>query len=172
MVEKSYAQGASYLDTLRTAVYLVWDQPVVIWDLLLRDLQQFLNNNYVTSTLNKSIRSLRSSIARPWKRSCSTVNPIWVTSRVISVEALSSAVCYAAVISMTENQCQTMFRADKSDIVTYYRVACERAFEQAGLITTNEITVLQAFVLYLVSLVGSSLTMYRYFLNVQIYRNL
>lgn len=73
---------------------------------------------------------------------------------------------------MTENQCQTMFRADKSDIVTYYRVACERAFEQAGLITTNEITVLQAFVLYLVSLVGSSLTMYRYFLNVQIYRNL
>jgi len=68
-----------------------------------------------------------------------------------SVEALVSAVCYSAIGSMTEAQCQSMFHASKSNVGADYRVACERAVERAGLITTNDITVLQAFVLYLVS---------------------
>lgn len=67
-----------------------------------------------------------------------------------SVEALSSAVCYSALSSMTEEQCQSMFHASKSTVTGDYRVACERAVERAGLITTTDITVLQAFVLYLV----------------------
>jgi hypothetical protein len=68
----------------------------------------------------------------------------------LAVEALSSAVCYAAINSMTEEQCQSMFHASKSAVVSDYRVACEGALERAGLITTNDVTVLQAFVLYLV----------------------
>ena len=68
-----------------------------------------------------------------------------------SVEALSSAVCYSAASSMTENQCQAMFYTSKSSIAVDCRRACEVAIERSGILATRDITVLQAFVLYLVS---------------------
>ncbi|OCK75259.1 hypothetical protein K432DRAFT_429544 [Lepidopterella palustris CBS 459.81] len=71
--------------------------------------------------------------------------------RHVSVETLSSAVCYSAASSMTENQCWAMFHASKSSVVTDCRRACEVAMERSGLLATRDITVLQAFVLYLVA---------------------
>ncbi|RDH36309.1 hypothetical protein BDQ94DRAFT_185424 [Aspergillus welwitschiae] len=68
-----------------------------------------------------------------------------------SVEALGSAVCYSAISSMTDNQCSVMFHANKADLLAEARVACETAIGRAGLLTTRDITVLQAFVLYLVA---------------------
>ncbi|OCL08872.1 hypothetical protein AOQ84DRAFT_272746, partial [Glonium stellatum] len=68
-----------------------------------------------------------------------------------AVEALSSAVCYSAINSMTEEQCQSMFHASRSAVSADHRVACEGALERAGLITTRDITTLQAFVLYLIA---------------------
>lgn len=68
-----------------------------------------------------------------------------------STEALKSAVCYAAVNSMTERQCEEMYHRTKSDIVMEFRKACESTIERSGLLSTRDITVLQAFVLYLVS---------------------
>lgn len=67
-----------------------------------------------------------------------------------SVEALGSAVCYSAISSMTENQCSVMFHASKADLLAESRVACETAIGRAGLLTSRDITVLQAFILYLV----------------------
>ncbi|KAL9094772.1 MAG: hypothetical protein Q9165_003043 [Trypethelium subeluteriae] len=66
-----------------------------------------------------------------------------------SVEALNWAVCYSAACSMTENQCRTLFQAGKSNVVADCRRASELAMERSGLLTTRDITVLQAFVLYL-----------------------
>ncbi|KAI0126753.1 C6 transcription factor [Xylariales sp. AK1849] len=68
-----------------------------------------------------------------------------------SVEALSSAVCYSAVSSLTENQCQASFHTSKSIVVPDCRRACEEAIGRSGLLTTRDITVLQAFVLYLIA---------------------
>ncbi|KAK1765002.1 fungal-specific transcription factor domain-containing protein [Phialemonium atrogriseum] len=68
-----------------------------------------------------------------------------------SVEALSSAVMYSAASSMTDNQCQATFRTDKSSLMANCRRACEAAIERSGLLTTRDITVLQAFVLYLLA---------------------
>ncbi|KAJ5697626.1 hypothetical protein N7488_011310 [Penicillium malachiteum] len=68
-----------------------------------------------------------------------------------SVEALGSAVCYSAISSMTENQFSAMFHANKADLLAESRVACETAIGRAGLLTTRDITVLQAFILYLVA---------------------
>ena len=68
-----------------------------------------------------------------------------------SVEALKAAVCYSAVISMSEAQCQAVFGTNKLMMVGDYRRACEAACERAGLLTTDDMVVLQAFVLYLVS---------------------
>ncbi|KAJ5138880.1 uncharacterized protein N7515_003728 [Penicillium bovifimosum] len=68
-----------------------------------------------------------------------------------SVRALASAVCYVAANTMTEAQCQATFQQNKSSITTVYRRMCESAFEKAGLLTTRDMTVLQAFILYLIA---------------------
>ncbi|KAI2472870.1 hypothetical protein F4781DRAFT_419784 [Annulohypoxylon bovei var. microspora] len=67
----------------------------------------------------------------------------------ISTICLSSAVCYSALASMTEEQCQAMLNMDRSMLVVEYRAVCEAALERAELMTTDDITLLQAFILYL-----------------------
>ncbi|OAA65545.1 Transcription factor [Niveomyces insectorum RCEF 264] len=68
----------------------------------------------------------------------------------VSVEALRAAVMYAAACSMTDRQCGSLLSADKPRLVAGCRRACEGALERADLLTTRDITALQAFVLYLV----------------------
>ncbi|KAF3481325.1 VrtR2 [Arthroderma uncinatum] len=68
-----------------------------------------------------------------------------------SVRALESAVYYAAANTMTESQCQASFHASKSSIVAAHRKRCEGAIESASLLTTRDMIVLQAFVLYLIA---------------------
>jgi hypothetical protein len=68
-----------------------------------------------------------------------------------SIQALQASICYVAVSSMTEQQCETMLQQGKSKVTEELYKACETSFRSADLIFTNDITVLQAFVLYLVS---------------------
>lgn len=68
-----------------------------------------------------------------------------------SPAALRAAVCYAAVVSMTDEQCQATFSSPKLKVIPEFRNACDVSLNRAGLLTTTDITVLQAFVLYLVS---------------------
>lgn len=65
--------------------------------------------------------------------------------------ALRAAVCYSAVASMTEQQCQAAFGCPKLKVLPEFRDACDVALNKASLLTSREMTVLQAFVLYLVS---------------------
>ena len=69
-----------------------------------------------------------------------------------SVHAISSAVCYSAATSMPERQCQEMFQMEKARVVAECRKTCEAAIERSGLLSTRDITVLQAFILYLVGI--------------------
>ncbi|KAK0727595.1 hypothetical protein B0T26DRAFT_672238 [Lasiosphaeria miniovina] len=68
-----------------------------------------------------------------------------------SPRVLSAAVSYAAASSMTENQCRATFRTPKASLVADCRRACEIALNASGLLTTSDMTVLQAFLLYLVA---------------------
>lgn len=72
--------------------------------------------------------------------------PEWHTS----VQALRSAVCYSAAVTMTEEQCQDMFKTAKSKLVMVCRTDCEAAISKSGLLSSPDISVLQAFLLYLV----------------------
>lgn len=67
-----------------------------------------------------------------------------------SVQALESAVCYAAANTLTEEQCKSMFQTTKSNLVSTYRGQCEVAFERVGLLMTRDRIVLQSFLLYLI----------------------
>lgn len=66
--------------------------------------------------------------------------------------ALDAAIFYAAVASMTDRQCQLLFHCDRMDVLPEYQSACETGLERADLMRTTDMTVLQAFVLYLVCL--------------------
>ncbi|KAK6070128.1 C6 transcription factor [Seiridium cupressi] len=66
-----------------------------------------------------------------------------------SAVALAAAVCYSSANSMTEDQSRAIFNIEKSGMVADCRKACESAIEKSGLLTTRDITALQAFVLYL-----------------------
>lgn len=69
----------------------------------------------------------------------------------VSVMALSSAICYVATCSLSETQCRDMFQTNKAILMIQYRRACEIALDRADILVTGDITVLQSFVLYLVS---------------------
>ncbi|RHZ47435.1 Zn(II)2Cys6 domain-containing transcription factor nscR, partial [Aspergillus thermomutatus] len=72
--------------------------------------------------------------------------------RHVAVDALGSAICYAAAASLTDDQCPAHFQSSKSSgIVADCRRACEAALERSGLLASPSITVLQAFVLYLIA---------------------
>lgn len=80
----------------------------------------------------------------------------------LTIEALDHSVYYAATASLTEEQCTSLFGARKSAIVAKYRLASEVALAHADPAATDDLTVLQAFVLYLVSadFIRSSLPFY------------
>ncbi len=68
-----------------------------------------------------------------------------------AVEALSSAVYYAATSSLTEAQSLSLFAASKVAVIARYRLACETSLARAGLVNTEDMTTLQAYMLFLVS---------------------
>lgn len=67
------------------------------------------------------------------------------------VECLLFAIYHAAVTSLTAQECQDRLGAAKSDLLDRYRFGVEQAMSRAGLLNTQELIVLQAFVTFLVS---------------------
>lgn len=66
-----------------------------------------------------------------------------------SIDVLGASVCYLAVSSMTETECLAVLDTEKEKAMIDCRRDCEVTFEKSSLLTTRDITVLQAFVLYL-----------------------
>ena len=68
-------------------------------------------------------------------------------------EALLFAIYYAATTSLSPDDTYTNFGTDREVLLSRYESAVQRALVNAGLLNTQDLTVLQAFVLYLVRLV-------------------
>ncbi|KAJ5089967.1 hypothetical protein N7532_008651 [Penicillium argentinense] len=64
---------------------------------------------------------------------------------------LSYAVYYAAVVTIDDAQCQLLFGLDKKTASTSLQAETEAALQKADFVTTNELTVLQAYVLSLLA---------------------
>jgi hypothetical protein len=67
-------------------------------------------------------------------------------------EALLFAIYYGAVTSVTAADCAVKFGEEKSVLLARYRFAIEQALARANFLTTEEIIVLQAFVIFLICL--------------------
>jgi Fungal Zn(2)-Cys(6) binuclear cluster domain len=69
-----------------------------------------------------------------------------------SLEAISFAVYFAAVTSMTPQDCLTHLSKDKDVLLAQYKRNTETALAQADLLNTMEMVTLQAFTIYIVSI--------------------
>jgi len=68
------------------------------------------------------------------------------------LEALLFAVYYGAVTSMWPEECRAQFGEEKSDLLIRYRFGVEQALARADFLQTDEIIVVQAFVIFLICL--------------------
>ncbi|KAB8071469.1 fungal-specific transcription factor domain-containing protein [Aspergillus leporis] len=69
-----------------------------------------------------------------------------------NMEALLFAIYYSAVISMNPNQCLTILGMARPHALRTYRFAVEQALARANLLNTQNLTLLQAVVLFLTAL--------------------
>ena len=68
-----------------------------------------------------------------------------------AIEALSFAIYYAGLNSLDAQKCKQRFGDEKTDLLKRYRFALEVYLARADFINTTDITVVQAFVIFLVS---------------------
>ena len=64
---------------------------------------------------------------------------------------LASAIYLCAVCTLDEMECQSMFNTSKKVIVAEFQQETESALAKADFVTTNDLTVLQAYIISLVS---------------------
>jgi hypothetical protein len=64
---------------------------------------------------------------------------------------LASAVNLAAVCTLDNQECQKLFNADKKTVVADFQKESESALAKSDFVTTNDVTVLQAYIISLVS---------------------
>lgn len=64
---------------------------------------------------------------------------------------LASAVHLAAVCTLEDERCHELFNTDKKTIVAKFQKETELALAKSDYVTTNDITILQAFIISLVS---------------------
>ena len=69
-----------------------------------------------------------------------------------ALEALSFAVYCAAVNTTTEDYCKIHLGTDKKTLIDRFRLAAEVSLSNADFLNSADLTVLQAFVIYIVSL--------------------
>ena len=67
------------------------------------------------------------------------------------VEALLFAMYYAAITSLTDEQCLQTFQYGRDQLLVKYRLGTETALANANLLNTQEMGTLQALLIFLVS---------------------
>lgn len=67
-----------------------------------------------------------------------------------ATEALTFAVFYSAIASQEDSRCRERYGESKESLMARYRFGLEVALSRADFINTTDLTVLQAFLLYLV----------------------
>ncbi|KAI1433855.1 fungal-specific transcription factor domain-containing protein [Xylaria sp. CBS 124048] len=108
-------------------------QMLFYWQVYMENVDPIVKLLHVP-TMTKIIKDLRSDM--------STITP--------GVEALMFAIYLAAIISLEAEEVMTNFGAEKTQLISRYRFATEQALARANCLTSSDLVVLQAFVLFLI----------------------
>ncbi|KAK3341886.1 fungal-specific transcription factor domain-containing protein [Lasiosphaeria hispida] len=138
-VEKSVIDHQSFILGYRSAdvdlrsLHPLPSQIPFMWQVYQENVDPILKVLHVP-TMNKVIRELRNNL----------------DSLTPSTEALMFSIYYAAITSLDEDEVKLNFGADKDVLLQQYRFALEQALSRANFLTTPDLTVAQAFLLFLV----------------------
>ena len=64
-------------------------------------------------------------------------------------EALFYSICFASIVSMTDDQCRQLLGDNKDKLMQKYRFAVEQGLARASFLNSSNLVVLQAFVMFL-----------------------
>ncbi|KAI0390615.1 fungal-specific transcription factor domain-containing protein [Xylariaceae sp. FL0594] len=133
-----------------------------------RDHHGFVYGYSSTSVDLRRLHPLPSQVSFYWQMYLQNVDPIVkilhaptvneiikgllsdMNSMTPGVEALMFSIYLAAITSMEPEEVRTNFGAEKSLLIDRYRFGTEQALARANFLTTSELVVVQAFVLFLV----------------------
>ncbi|TKA72578.1 hypothetical protein B0A55_07220 [Friedmanniomyces simplex] len=76
----------------------------------------------------------------------------------LNLKALTSAIYFISVVSLQDDECEALLQTSRTDLVSRYRLATEEALSAAGFVTTTDLTVLEALVIYLATLLSQGET--------------
>jgi hypothetical protein len=68
------------------------------------------------------------------------------------LEALMFSIYASATYSMTDEECKDVLHEEKSDLLARYRLGLRKALVRANFLATSELAVVQAFIIYLLSM--------------------
>ncbi|KAI1424524.1 fungal-specific transcription factor domain-containing protein [Xylaria sp. FL1777] len=108
-------------------------QMLFYWQVYMENVDPIIKLLHVPA-MTKIVKELRSDM--------STMTP--------GIEALMFAIYFAAITSMEYDEVITNFGAEKQQLIARYRFATEQALAKANCVTSSELVVLQAFVLFLI----------------------
>lgn len=110
-------------------------QIIQLWQIYLNNVNPLLKLTH-TPTLQERIIEATANIGKVSK----------------SLEALMFAIYFMAVTSMTDEETQLTFGNDKGQLLQRYYTACQQALVNGGFMRHTDLTLLQAFLLYLMGI--------------------
>lgn len=145
------------------------DEPIVPTASITDSNHQSFLMGYNSSDVNiKSLHPLPSQIPFYWQTFLENVHPLVMVlhaptmSKTIkevqnnldslskSTESLMFSIYFATITSMSGVEVKTNFGVSKDMLLNQYRFGAEQALARAGLLNTNEIVTVQAFVIFLI----------------------
>ncbi|KAK1824562.1 hypothetical protein LTR12_000886 [Friedmanniomyces endolithicus] len=72
----------------------------------------------------------------------------------LGMQALTSAILFVSAVSLQDDECEALLQTSRADLINGYRQATKDTLSAATFVTTTDLAVLQAFVIYLVALLG------------------
>jgi hypothetical protein len=72
-----------------------------------------------------------------------------------NIEALMFGIYAAATMSMNDEECHKLFDKNKDEVLVHFQSGAKHALRNAGYLRSSDLVVLQAFTLYLVTLLCS-----------------
>ncbi|KAL9041218.1 MAG: hypothetical protein Q9214_004182 [Letrouitia sp. 1 TL-2023] len=105
-----------------------------LWQIHLDNVNPLLKVTH-TPTLQARIINAASDVAN--------INP--------PLEALIFSIYCVSILSLAEDECRTLFRSPKKDLLTSYQVGCQQALQNCGGLRSDDRDCLTALYLYLIS---------------------
>ncbi|KAI6887948.1 hypothetical protein KC360_g358 [Hortaea werneckii] len=127
------------------------------------------SSHHFESRAREIVQPSAAQVIQLWQAYLSNVDPIMKVFHAPSVQqmvlgqigkasmepsgqALMSSIYLVTTVSLTEEECQTTLQETRAELISKFRMAAEDALSAAGFVTTSDIVVLRAFVLYLAAL--------------------